>query len=82
MKTQKLVKRLQELLDSDQRSQNRQIEALEKVVDELEQKERHFCEKLLHEESDEKRLKFERKIAICQAQREKGIAALNEFRGD
>ena len=80
MKTKKLVARLQELLDSKQRSQNRQIEALEEIVDKLERKEEHFREKLSQAESDEQRVKFAGKIAVCQAQREKGIAAINEFR--
>ncbi len=82
MKTKKLVKRLQELLDSEQRTQNRQIEALEKVVEKLERKEQHFREKLSLAESEEQRLKFGGKIAICQAQREKGIAAIKELRED
>jgi hypothetical protein len=79
MKTKKILARLQGLLDSDQRAQARQADAIKEVLGKLRKKEQHFKEKLEQAENDEQREKFGRKLAVCHAQRKKGLEALKQI---
>lgn len=81
MKTRKLLKRLQSLLDSELRAQEKQQEAIKSVLDDLREKEQHFRAKLEAAEDDEHREKYQRKIAVCHAQRSKGLEVLRELQG-
>jgi len=82
MKTKKLISTLQSLLDGDKRESRRQQEELQRLLEELEQKESKFQYKLASADTDDEREKYQRKIAIVAAQREKGNQALAEIEGD
>jgi Skp family chaperone for outer membrane proteins len=81
MKTKKLISTLQSLLDGDKRESRRQQEELQRLLEELEQKESKFQYKLASAATDDEREKYQRKIAIVAAQREKGNQALAEIEG-
>lgn len=80
MKKNKLIAKLQALLDSDQRDLQRQAEAIEDLLQKLSAKEARLGNKLENAETEEEREKLEQKIAVCAAQREKGLAALIEIK--
>jgi TATA-binding protein-associated factor Taf7 len=82
MKTKKLISKLQSLLDSEKRESQRQQEALQALLEELEKKESKFRHKLANAETDKERETYLRKIAVVTAQCEKGRQALAEITND
>lgn len=82
MKAKKLIAKMQTLLSEDDREVARQKKEIEKLLLALEAKEQHFRQKLGMAETDSEREKLERKIAVCNAQRQKGGQALISLQED
>jgi hypothetical protein len=79
MKLKNIQQQLGALLSADQRAQTREKAAIKHLLAKLKKKERHLLAKLDDCESDEQRKKIETKIAVCHAQREKGLALLKQI---
>ncbi|MEP5321958.1 hypothetical protein [Marinobacter alexandrii] len=82
MKAKKLIAKMQALLSKDERDIARQKKEIEKLLVALEAKEQHFRHKLELADTDVEREKLERKIAVCNAQRQKGGQALISLKED
>jgi hypothetical protein len=80
MKLKKLQARLGALLDADQRAQIKQSSAIKELLHKLKKKERHLKEKLAECEDETRRKKLETRLAVCHAQRQKGLTLLKELK--
>lgn len=76
MKTSKIQSRLKNLLNANRRAQIKQEDAIKELLAKLKKKERHLREKLSDCKDSEERKKLKVKIAVCHAQREKGLTIL------
>lgn len=80
MKTKKLIKKVQALLNADRRAQLAKSDSLEKVLKKLEVKDATLRERLKDEQDDEQRCKTLRKLKVIEAQRKKGEKLQHELR--
>ena len=80
MKTRKIQARLKDLLSADRRAQVKQADAIKELLAKLKKKERHLRDKLSNCKDDEDSKKLKVKIAVCHAQREKGLTILKEIK--
>ncbi len=78
MKTRKIQSRLKDLLNANRRAQIKQEGAIKELLAKLKKKERHLRDKLSNCKDDEDSKKLKVKIAVCHAQREKGLTILKE----
>jgi hypothetical protein len=82
MKTKKLLARLKTYMDADQRAQVKQADALKDVLAKLKKKERQLRDKVADCDDDQARKKLELKLAVCHAQRKKGLALLKQIKAE
>lgn len=80
MKRRKLLQRLKVFLDADRRAQMQQADAIKEVLHKLKKKETHLKHKLAQHPSEAEQAKLEAKLAVCHAQRKKGLAILKKIR--
>ena len=80
MKTRKIQSKLKNLLNANRRAQIKQADAIKELLDKLKKKERQLRDKLSHCDDAEECKKLKVKIAVCHAQREKGLAILKEIK--
>lgn len=76
MKLNKLIDAVQDLLQGEKSANPERKAALEELLTKLEKKESKVQRKLKKAETAEDRAKYERKLTIVRAQREKGEKAL------
>ena len=82
MKLKKIQERLGTLLSNDQRAQAKEKAAIKELLAKLKKKEHQLRDKLADCESEEQRKKIETKLAVCHAQREKGVALLRQLKSN
>jgi len=75
MKRKKIIFKLGELIDSGNQDEKRE-KAIKAMIDKLLHKEDKIRKRLKDSPPPVKRIKLQRKLKACQAQREKGEAAL------
>lgn len=80
MKTGKMLDRIRSFMDADQRAQIKQADAIKEILHKLKKKERHLKEKLENCKNSKEAEKLKVKVAVCHAQRKKGLAKLKEIR--
>ena len=80
MKMRKILQKVQDFLDADSRSQQQQKDSISEVLEKLKGKEKKLQSELEHSVDTEEKDKLERKIAVCHAQRKKGLAILKQMR--
>lgn len=80
MKTKKILARLKSFMNADRRAQAAQSGAIKELLGKLKQKERELKQKLEHTTDDKERDKLAVKLAVCHAQRKKGLAILKEIK--
>lgn len=80
MKMRKILEKVQDFLDADSRSQQQQKDSISEVLEKLKEKEKKLQNELEHSVDRQEKDKLERKIAVCHAQRKKGLAILKEMR--
>lgn len=80
MKTKKIQSRLKNLLNSNRRAQIKQADAIKELLAKLRKKERNLRDKLSNCKDPEESKKLQVKIAVCHAQRKKGIVLLKEIK--
>ena len=80
MKMRKILQKVQDFLDADSRSQQQQKDSISEVLEKLKGKEKKLQGELEHSVDTEEKDKLERKIAVCHAQRKKGLAILKQMR--
>jgi hypothetical protein len=80
MKTRKILTRLKTLIDADRRAQIKQADAIKQLLAQLRKKERRLRDKLSNCEDQKERKKLQIKMAVCHAQREKGVTILKDIR--
>jgi hypothetical protein len=79
MKRKKLLRKIKELLDADQRAQIAKYDSLENVLRKLELKEASFRERLSEEKDEERRREIVRKLEVIEAQHKKGVRLSEEI---
>ncbi len=82
MKLRKIQEQLGALFNANQRSQTKEKAAIKHLLAKLKKKERHLLARLDACETEEQRKEIETKIAVCHAQREKGLTLLKQIRAD
>lgn len=76
MKTRKLLARLRNFLDADRAEQEREMDSIRKVLEDLREKQRKF-ENMLEEKPDrDDREEIEGKLRAIRTQRTKGVDRL------
>jgi len=80
MKMRKILRKVQDFLDADSRSQQQQKDSIGEVLEKLKTKEKKLQHELVTSESTCEKDKLERKIAVCHAQRKKGLAILKQMK--
>ncbi len=80
MKLNKIQEQLGVLLNANQRAQLKEKAAIKHLLYKLKKKERHLRARLATCETEEQRKKTATKIAVCHAQREKGLALLKQIK--
>lgn len=80
MKMRKILQKVQDFLDADSRSQQQQMDSISEVLEKLRRKEKKLQGQLGRALETEEKNKLERKIAVCHAQRKKGLAILKQLR--
>ncbi|MEP4485282.1 MAG: hypothetical protein ABJ013_06625 [Halioglobus sp.] len=80
MKMRKILQKVQDFLDADSRSQQQQMDSISEVLEKLKEKEKKLQNELAQALGTEEKNKLERKIAVCHAQRKKGLAILKQLR--
>lgn len=78
MKLKKIAEALQDVLQKKVSGHPKRREALKELVEKLEGKETKVRRKLKKADDAQERAKYERKLKIVQAQREKGEEALKQ----
>lgn len=73
----KIIKNLQEILDTKKSRQLKRIQTLEDLLRRLEKKEQKFIGRLETVEDEKEIKRINRRIKVCRAQRKKGQDALN-----
>ena len=79
MKTPKLIRMAQELLDADKKKQREQIKCLKELLHKLKKKQRTLKAKLDIERDDTTRKRMRKDLDIILAQRKKGITTLKSL---
>ncbi len=82
MKLTKIQEQLGNLLRADQRAKAKEKAAIKELLVKLKKKEHHLRDKLAASETTEQRKKIETKLAVCHAQREKGVALLRQIKSN
>ncbi|MEP0203181.1 MAG: hypothetical protein ABJ084_02460 [Halioglobus sp.] len=80
MKMRKILQKVQDFLDADSRSQQQQMDSISEVLEKLKGKEKKLQDELAQALEAEEKNTLERKIAVCHAQRKKGLAILKQLR--
>lgn len=81
MNKKKLLKKLQDFFDADQREKERRYKDIKRILKKLKEKERKLKGKLIVCEETEKAVELQQELDIIYAQRTKGIKiikAMNE----
>ncbi|MBZ0217877.1 MAG: hypothetical protein K8F25_15065 [Fimbriimonadaceae bacterium] len=81
MKFHKIAKELSRFFETDDSRQKEQVDAVRELLQNLWKKEKEYRTKLETAKSDKKRAKYERKLKLCLAHREKGEKALQKLSG-
>ena len=76
MKLKKIVSKLEDLLESKASKQRKKIDAMEKLVKKLREKQDKYAKKLAAAKSDKDKKKFQRKHKIAVKKYAKGAEAL------
>lgn len=79
MKKKKLLKKLQDFFDLDERSKREKKNDLLKILKKLKQKERKISTKLEAATNDAERKELTKELDIIYAQRKKGINLVKEL---
>lgn len=79
MKTKKLLKALDKLFDKERRKLHKHYTELNKLLKELHRKKKRLARKIEAQSDEHQREQFERKLAVIDAQIEKGAAALERL---
>jgi hypothetical protein len=82
MKLKTIQQRLGTFLRAEQRAQAKEKAAIKELLVKLKRKEHHLRDKLAASETTEQREKIETKLAVCHAQREKGVALLRQIKSN
>lgn len=80
MKLKKIQDQLVALLNADQRAQAKEKAALKELLGKLKKKERRLRDKLANCKTEEERKTIATKLAVCHAQREKGLGLLKRIK--
>lgn len=79
MKTRKIQSQLKNLLNANRRAQIKQEDAIKELLAKLKKKEHDLRDKLSNCKDSDESKKLQVKIAVCHAQREKGLTILKEI---
>jgi len=80
MKTPKLIKRVQEYIDSDKLKQCKRGDCIKEVLHKLKKKQRMLKEKLAKEKNEKERKQIQKTLDIIYVQRKKGLKALKSMK--
>lgn len=76
MKLKKLLQKVEDFLNAEERARVQQMNSMREVLDALKQKERDLKAQAKDEKDPDERANFEKKREVVHAQRKKGLAAL------
>ncbi len=79
MSKKKLLKKLQEFFDADQREKEHRIQQIKKVLKKLKEKEHKIKEKIKHSRDQVFIAELQQELDIIYAQRMKGIKIIKEM---
>jgi len=79
MGTEKLLKKLSDLLDADRRKQEKKRQNLKKLLKKLKKRQQKYKELLEVEQDPEERKRIERTLKVIYIQRKKGIRLYKEI---
>lgn len=82
MKAKKILAQLRGLLDSDRKTQAREIKTLQKLLKKLKEKERTLEAKLQDTQEPAQREKLQEKLDVIYRQRRKGIDRVRELKAE
>lgn len=80
MKRKKLLKRLGQFFDLDQRNQREQLQKLKKLLKKLREKEQKLRDQFERESDEIRRKRLGSELAIVHAQRIKGIEQMKRLK--
>lgn len=80
MKQKKLLEKLKNFFDADERERQEQKANIKEILRKLKKKERKLKQKLEEEKKEEKRMRIQQDIDVIYAQRNKGINLLKELK--
>ena len=80
MKTPKLLKKVNEYLDSDKKRQAEQKDSIKKVLKKLKKKQNHLKEKLKNEKDEKVAKSLKKELNIIFVQRKKGLKVLKSMK--
>ena len=78
MKTPKLIKRVEEFLDSNKNKQCEEKKCLKEILRKLKKNEKILQERLKKEKDEKKQKSIKKSLDIIYAQRKKGIRAMKK----
>ncbi|MBL4795578.1 MAG: hypothetical protein JKY24_08795 [Pseudomonadales bacterium] len=79
MKLKKVLQKLAQYLDAEQRDQLNQYDSIKKVLKKLKTKRNRLMDKIELAETDEERKRLQSKLDVVHAQRRKGVKLLKEL---
>jgi thiamine kinase-like enzyme len=79
MKIPKMLKRVDEFLDSDKKKQCDQKDSIKEILHKLKKKHNHCKEKHKDEKDEKKRARIQKELDIIWVQRKKGLKALKKL---
>ena len=80
MGKKKLLNKLQEFFDADQRERERRVKDIKKILKKLKEKEREIKEKLIDYNDADKTEELLKELDIIYAQRMKGVKIVKEIK--
>ncbi|MFT4873075.1 hypothetical protein [Congregibacter sp.] len=80
MKAKKLLKRLSEFLDADEKTQYREVKSTKKVLKALKQKEASLKQELTFMGAAQEQAAVQTKLDVIYAQRKKGVGRVKQLK--
>ena len=80
MKTPKLLKKVQEYVDSDKKQQCEQRDSIKKILNKLKKKQKALRVKRDQEKDEKARAKIQKELDIIFVQRKKGLKILKKMK--
>ena len=80
MKTPKLLKKVEKILDADDAKQRKHAKCFKEILNKLKKRKAHLKDKLKDTKSEKDRKRIQRDLAIIHTQRKKGLQALKDLK--